>query len=42
MKISVRVTEHETHLTLGNVQGVVQREVGRDWDDWMMGAEGGT
>ena len=28
-EISVRVTEHERHLTLGNEQGVVEREVGR-------------
>ena len=28
MKISVRVTKHERHLTLGNKQGVVEREVG--------------
>ena len=27
-EISVRVTEHERHLTLGNKQGVVEREVG--------------
>ena len=27
-EISVRVTEHERHLTLGNEQGVVAREVG--------------
>ena len=27
-KISVRVTEHERLLTLGNEQGVVEREVG--------------
>ena len=26
--ILVRVTEHERHLTLGNEQGVVEREVG--------------
>ena len=29
MKISVKVTKHERHLTLGNEQGVVEREVGR-------------
>ena len=28
-EISVRETEHERHLTLGNEQGVVEREVGR-------------
>ena len=27
-EISVRVTEHERLLTLGNEQGVVEREVG--------------
>ena len=29
MKISVRVTKHERHLTLGNEQRVVEGEVGR-------------
>ena len=28
MKISVRVTKHERHLTLGNEQGVVEGVVG--------------
>ena len=28
-EISVRVTEHERLLTLGNEQGVVEREMGR-------------
>ena len=28
-EILVRVTEHERHLTLGNEQGVVEREVGK-------------
>ena len=28
VKISVRVTKHERHLTLGNEQGVVEGEVG--------------
>ena len=28
-EISVRVTDHERHLTLGNEQGVVERKVGR-------------
>ena len=28
-EISERVTEHERHLTLGNEQRVVEREVGR-------------
>ena len=41
MKISVRVTKHERHLTLGNKQGVVEREVGGGWGDWVMGTEGG-
>ena len=40
MKISVRVTKHERHLTLGKEQGVVEREVGGG--DWVMGTEGGT
>ena len=30
-KVSERVTEHERLLTLGNEQGVVEREVGRGW-----------
>ena len=30
-EISVRVKEHERHLSLGNEQGVVEREVGREW-----------
>ena len=29
-EISVRVTEHERLLTLGNEQGVVEREVGEE------------
>ena len=41
-EISERVTEHERLLTLGNEQGVVEREVGRGWDVWVMGTEGGT
>ena len=40
MKISVRVTKHERHLTLGNEQGVVERDVGRGWGDWVAGTEG--
>ena len=28
-EISERETEHERHLTLGNEQGVVEREVGK-------------
>ena len=42
MKISVRVTKHERHLTLGNEQGVVEGEVGGGWGDWVMGNEGGS
>ena len=41
-EISERVTEHERLLTLGNVQGVVEGEVGGGWSDWVMGTEGGT
>ena len=37
-----RVTKHERLLTLGNEQGVVEREVGGCWGDWVMGIEGGT
>ena len=37
MKISVRVTKHETHLTLGNEQRVMERDVG---GDWVTGTEG--
>ena len=39
-EISVRVTEHERLLTLGNKQGVVEREVGRGFGDWVTGIEG--
>ena len=43
MKISVRVTEHERLLTLGNELGVVEGEVARGgWGDWVTGTEGGT
>ena len=42
MKISVRVTEHWRLLTLGNEQGVVEGEVGREWGDWVTGTEGST
>ena len=28
-EISERETEHERHLTLGNDQGIVEREVGK-------------
>ena len=41
MKITVRLTEHERLLTLRNEQGVVEREVGRGWGDWVIGTEGG-
>ena len=40
-EISVRVTEHERHVTLGNEQGVVEREVSGGWGDWLMGTNGG-
>ena len=40
-EISVRVTEHERLLTLGNEQGVVEGEVGRGLGYWVMGTEGG-
>ena len=30
-EISERDTEHERHLTLGNEQGGVERQVGRGW-----------
>ena len=36
MVISNRVTEHERLLTLANEQGVVEREVGGGWGDWVM------
>ena len=42
MKISVRVTGHERHLTLGNEQGMVEGELAGRWDDWEMGTEEGT
>ena len=42
MKISVRVTEHERLLTLGNEQGILEGKVVGDWGDWVMGTEGGT
>ena len=46
MKISVRETEHERLLTLGNEQGVVEGEVGGCvcvcGGDWVTGTEGGT
>ena len=39
MKISVRVTKHERHITLVNEQGVVDGEVDGGWGDWVMGTE---
>ena len=36
------VTKHERLLTLGNEQGIVEREVGRGWGDWVLDTEGGT
>ena len=42
MKISVRVTKHERHPTLGNEQGIVEEEVFGGLGDWVMGTEGGT
>ena len=30
-EMSGRETDHERPLTLGNEQGVVEREVGREW-----------
>ena len=39
-EILERETEHERLLTLGNEQGVVEREVGGG--DWVTGTEGGT
>ena len=40
-EISERETEHERHVTLGNEQGVVEREVSGGWGDWLMGTKGG-
>ena len=42
MKISVRETEHERLLTLGNKQRVVEGRWVGGWIDWVMGTEGGT
>ena len=39
-EISERTTEHL--LILGNEQGVVEKEVGGDGGDWVMGTEVGT
>ena len=41
MEISVRMTKHERHLTLGNEQGIVEGEVGGGRGDWVTGTEGG-
>ena len=41
-EISVRVTEHERHLTLGIEQGVVEGRWVGGWGDWVIGTEGGT
>ena len=41
-EISERETEHERLLTLGNGQGMVEREVGGGWGDWVTGTERGT
>ena len=35
-------TNHERLLTLGNKQGVMERQVSGAWGDWVMGTEGGT
>ena len=40
-EISVRVTEQERLLTLGNEQGVVEGEGAAGWGDWVTGTEGG-
>ena len=43
MKISVRVTKHVRHLTLGNEQGaMLGGRWAKGWGDWVMGTEGGT
>ena len=39
-EISERMTGHERLLTLGNEQGVVEREVDRGCGDWVMVTEG--
>ena len=41
MKISVRETEHERLLTLGNELGVVEGVAGGSGGDWVTGTEGG-
>ena len=39
---SERVTKHERYLTLGNEQGVMEREVGGGWGDWVTDTEEDT
>ena len=41
-EISVRVSELERLLTLGNKQGVVEGEGVGEGGDWVTGTEGGT
>ena len=41
MKISVRVSKYERHLTLGNEQGVVEGRWAGGGIEWVMGTEGG-
>ena len=41
-EISVRMTEHETLLTLGNEQGVMEGRWVGGGGDWVTGTEGGT
>ena len=40
--LSERMTELERLLTLGNEQGVMEREVGGGWGDLVTGIEGGN
>ena len=42
MKISVRVSKYERHLTLGNEQGVVEGRWVGILGDWVMGTEWGN
>ena len=41
-EISVKVTDHERLLSLGNEQGVVERDVGGGMGLLVTGTEGGT
>ena len=41
-EISLRVTEHERLLTLGNEQEWWKRRLVEGWDDWVTGTEGDT